>query len=133
MDTNKLRDYIALKQQIASAQEALDELAAELIPLITDPVEVDGIRVTKIAPTRVVIDEPRLKKALGAAAWKRVQKTVLDRDRLETQVAEGKIDVNVVATCSEIVPNKPYLKVSIPKAGVKIFKNNILRDHLKGA
>lgn len=72
----------------------------------------DAITGTLVEATRVLIDEDRLKKNLGARMWDRVTKKVLDKPKLEDAIARGDVDPNVVAQCSEVKANRPYVKVT---------------------
>lgn len=69
-----------------------------------------GVKVTIVEPSRIVIDENRLKRSLGARMWAKVTRTVLDRRLLDACIAVGDVDANVVANCSDEVPSKPYVR-----------------------
>lgn len=73
-----------------------------------------GVKGTLVEPVRIVIPEEKLKKAIGAAKWKIVTKSVLDKKLLEANIVNGNIDPNVVASVSEENPTKPYIKCGEP-------------------
>lgn len=72
----------------------------------------EAIKGTLVEPQTVVIDEDRLKNAIGAAKWKKVTKTVLDKAKLEAAVAIGEIDQNTVASVSTLKDIKASVRVS---------------------
>lgn len=67
---------------------------------------------TLVEATRIVIDEPRLKKKVGAAMWDKITKKALDKEKLAAAIVVGDVDPNVVAEVSEEVPNSPYVRVA---------------------
>lgn len=74
----------------------------------------DGRKVkgTVIAAERIVIDADRLKNEIGAKLWDKVSVRTLDKGLLEAHVKTKAVDENVVAACTEIKTNKPYVKIS---------------------
>lgn len=113
-----IADY---KRQIAQMDEAMRETQAELIDWMEDEGKKsltadDGdnrISGTIVRGTRIVIDEGRLKKLLGAKLWNKVTKKVLDKSKLEDLIVRNEIDPMEVATCSNELDNKPYIKVTV--------------------
>lgn len=81
-----------------------------------------GTAATLVEAARIVIDEERLKKALGADLWNKVTKRVLDKSALEDQMAQGVVDPVVVAQCSDEKPNKPYLRIGASKSQAPTIK-----------
>lgn len=73
------------------------------------------ITATLVEAVRLVTDEGRLRKALGATLWQKVSRRVLDKGKLESAVAEGTVDANVVANATDEVPNAPYIRTSRSK------------------
>lgn len=71
----------------------------------------DEVKGTLVEAQRVVYDEQALEVAL-ADKWSRVTKTTLDTKKLEAAIALGDVDPNVVAVCSEVRDNKPYVKIT---------------------
>lgn len=82
----------------------------------------DSVTGTLVAGTRVTLDEEALKKSLGATKWRKVVKTVLDKAKLEAQVAVGNIDQNVVAAASTLMDIKPYIKAGGSWASAEVPK-----------
>lgn len=70
------------------------------------------VKGTLVVAERVIIDSDRLKDALPAKMWDKITTRVLDKGLLEAHVTTKAIDENVVASCSEIKANKPYVRVS---------------------
>lgn len=112
--------FWAAKQVADEVARELDAAKVELIAAMDDAgldkltAEVDGhyVGATKVVGTRIVIDETKLKKTIGAPKWKKVTKEVLDKELLEAHVTTGDIDANEVAMCSEEHENKPYVRVN---------------------
>ena len=90
--------------------ELLDELNIDSFTYEDD--EGMKVKATKVQGSSLVFDEPQLKKALGAKAWKTVTRLVLDRTRLEDAVAEGRVDPVTIAECSSEKDSKPYIKLT---------------------
>lgn len=74
----------------------------------------EGTRITGtlVEGSTIELDEVRLKKAIGAPTWNKVTKRVIDKTKLEDAMADGTVDPNVVAQCSNEVPRKPYVRVT---------------------
>lgn len=108
----KQREYI--ESEWARVQgEFLAKMKKEGFKSITVPGTKEQATVTAVTPEdRAVINEDRLKKKLGSAMWNKVTKRVLDRAKLEQQVAAEVIDPVVIAECSEMKPSTPYAKVT---------------------
>jgi hypothetical protein len=66
--------------------------------------------VTFVQSHTVTIDEPRLKKALGAPVFNKLTTAHLDRKKLENAVDLGDVDPVVVAQCSAEKTSNPYLR-----------------------
>lgn len=73
----------------------------------------DNILGTWVQGTRITIDEARLRKELGAAAFDKLCSKKLDGQLLEEAIAKGQIDATLVASCSNEAPNKPYVKLTV--------------------
>lgn len=82
---------------------------------VQDGSEAMTIQAKIVKATRIIFDEPKLKKLLGADKWKKVTKLVLDKTLLEDQVARGEVSTELIATCTEEKPNKPYVKFTTKK------------------
>jgi len=59
-----------------------------------------------------VIDEEKLKKQLGAKAFNKLTRRVLDEEKLEAAITLGEVDPNVVAACTEFI-DTPYLEARL--------------------
>lgn len=70
------------------------------------------IMATVVESTSMAIDEARLKKAVGAATWKKITTPRLDDKLLEQAIQAGEVDVNVVAQCTTESPRAPYIKLT---------------------
>jgi hypothetical protein len=123
------------KDKLATAEEDVQELQKALVEdmkktgdfKVRTAVGGESITGTLVEASRIVVDEPGLKKALGAARWGKVTKAVLDKDKLEHEIAAGGIDPNVVAAHSEEVPNKPYIRITARKAVRRVRKVSAAR------
>lgn len=71
-----------------------------------------GWQATAVYGERLKINEDALKKAVGAPMWTAISVRKLDKGKLEEAIGSDKIDPHVVATCSTIEPNKPYVRVT---------------------
>lgn len=117
-DTNELSEYIEAKKNAAEADARLQQAAKALIDKMTREERKtmstrDGgkqYRVTYVQNMRTEIDEPGLKKAMGAVPFRKVCKQVVDRKLLEEALDEGTADKHVVAQFIKEVPSKPFLK-----------------------
>lgn len=107
-----------LKAVSAAAATDASEAQEELIKMMeTDGVQsIDAdfpdatVKATVVGGTLIVLDEVKLKKKLGVALWKKLQKTSLDRQLLEDAIGRGQVQASVVAECSEEKQKKPYVK-----------------------
>ena len=109
--------YVEAKRAAEAAAEQLAKAQHELVELLASreqksiQSDVNGLRmqVTVASAERVRYDEAALKKALGARTFNAVSKRVLDRGRLDQAVAEGKVDITVVAQYATITKSAPYV------------------------
>lgn len=116
-----LRKFAQAKREAEQAETIMRDVQAQLVEIMesegvkskTVASGSDDVTGTVVRGSRVVIDEARLKKELGAPLWKQCVKEVLDKGKLEANVATGKVDKNIVAQCSEVLDNKPFVKLSI--------------------
>lgn len=111
----KKSDAAALGRDIKLVQtQVLDLLDEAGLSTFSYEDEAAGLRVkaTRVQAVRLVFDQPKLKKALGAKLWKKVTTAFLDESKLESAVAEGLIDPMLLAENSEEKKNEPYVKVS---------------------
>lgn len=86
----------------------------EVIPKRIIYADEDGnsLSETLVQPESVVIDEDRLKRKIGAEAWKSVTKVVLDKKALEGKISAGAINLQAVASVSTTEEGTPYLRVT---------------------
>lgn len=119
--TKNLLDLALLKNRAKEIAHDIGEAESRLIESMhkagqkTTSVSLpsgDTVKGTLVEPQTVVIDEDRLKKALGAKQWAKVTKTVLDKVKLEAAVALGDIDTPTIASVSTIKDIKPSVRVS---------------------
>lgn len=103
------------KDELAAAQARSDKAMAKAIELFTA-----GQRVTVSATTRdinatlvtsetVHIDTKELHDKLDDDQWERCTERVLNKELLEACVVAKVIPKEVVESCSEVVPRKPYI------------------------
>lgn len=110
-----------LKEQSAHINEQMKSTQAQIIDLMAERktsshVVRSGVRritATIVRGSRLVLDEPALKKRLGADMWNKVTTRVLDRKKLDAFVASGEIDANEIAAASEEVDNAEYVKITV--------------------
>lgn len=70
-----------------------------------------GLQATVVRRETTKIDETKLHDRLGPK-WDYVTKTVFDKAKLESAVSLGIVSIDDVAECSQLVPAKPYVRVS---------------------
>lgn len=112
------REYAQVKADLDDLQERKRELQSQLIAVFrerkrrrvqvgfTDEYDATA---TLVEPSRVQVDEDRLKRALGSDVWRRVSTPKLDRDKLEQAINSGEVDASIVAECSYDT-GSPYVK-----------------------
>lgn len=116
--TGRLADAkVALAEaeaEMRSVQQSLIERMREVGTTKVTGEDGDGRVVTAalVEPTKVVIDEDKLKRRLGAATFRKVGKTVLDKTKLEEAVKTGTVQIQDVAACSDEVPISPHIKIT---------------------
>lgn len=101
----KLKDEATL--HFTEAEELLIERMGE-----QKSAKIRNRRVTVVRRDLTKIDEPKLKKILGATLWRKASKSVVDRNKLESLISTGEISVDQVASASQLVPAKPYVRVT---------------------
>jgi hypothetical protein len=67
-------------------------------------------RVTFVQGETTEIDEPGLRKALGATQYRKYTQEKLDRKKLEAALDQGEVDPIVVGQHVRVKPNKPFLR-----------------------
>lgn len=124
----------ALKRALENLENEKAQVEARLVESLQRSghkslsADIDGVKIkgTLCAPTRVVIDEARLKASLDAAQWKKVTSLKLDKEKLEAAVVQNIVDRNVVAAVSDELDSKPYIRVSgkIPDDAVSVANSH---------
>lgn len=101
-----------IEQAIGDTQERINEaMAATGQKSASRDINGQRYQLTYVEGSRVVIDEEKLRKRLGAALWTKVSTRFLDKKKLEAYIASGEVKTSVVAACSDDIPNAPYTKV----------------------
>lgn len=128
----KTRDQDDLLRRYAEARRAEEEsknarllLEEELMALLTKEQRKsaeteDGgktYRVTYVQSETSQIDEDGLRKALGAATFRKYTVERLDRHKLEDGMDAGEVDPIVVGQFVSVKPSKPFLRFTIKEAG----------------
>lgn len=109
-----LRRYEHTRQLKAQAEISFLEAEAALVSIMGEHKSrsIDSKKVTLVRREITKIDEPKLKKLLGARLYNKITKPVLDRGKLESLISTGEVNIDLVASASTIVGAKPYLRVS---------------------
>lgn len=109
-----LGDFREAQRERGEAELRFAEAEARLMTALGErkTAKVGSHRVTVVRRETTKVDEPKLKKLLGAKLWNKVAKSVLDRGKLESAISTGEVSLDVVASASTIVPSKPYLRLS---------------------
>lgn len=74
------------------------------------------IQATYIKAERSSVNEDSLKKALGAARFKKYTKQVVDKAKLEAAMQTGELDPMQVGQHVTVSYTKPFLRLTIGKA-----------------
>lgn len=118
-----LRRIAALKRKAAEIAEQIserqDQLMSQMEELGVDSVDFKDdesdahITGTIVRGTIVTMDEPALKKKLGATVWNKISTAMLDKKKLDVAIQNGSVSETDVAASAVIKAKKPYIKVSI--------------------
>lgn len=117
------RNYANLKHDEKEFEERRKRQGIETLELMTKAnvtkVKVDfdddtDATVSVKKRERTVVNEDKLKKAIGARTFNKLQSKVLDEAKLEAAVRLGDIDPNVVSACLETTET-PYLEARFTK------------------
>lgn len=107
-----------------TAKAATNEWKTRQVDVLADMEELDAqsfsyendvgekVRVTRVQGTSINVDEAMLKKKLGARAFNKLTRPVLDPTKLEDAISDGSVDPVIVSECSEEVKLSPYIKVT---------------------
>lgn len=119
--TEKIITFRDLKAKIKTLGDEVKPLQADIVDMIKSKgnrtmstQDHNGVTITAtvVESTSMAIDEARLKKAVGAAVWKKITTPRLDDKLLEQAIQAGEVDVNVVAQCTTETPRSPYIKLT---------------------
>ena len=97
------------KQAKVNALAAMQSLSTKTVVFESMGTQV---RATLVEASSIVVDEAKLKKAVGAAVWNKCLTPMFDRAKLEQLIAGGTISPVVVASCSTEVPKQAYIKLT---------------------
>jgi hypothetical protein len=117
--TEMLLDLWAAKITLKDTLELKDDSETELITALrqlgltkietdTDDFHIAG---TLVEGELVRYDETKMKDIMAPTLWSRVSTRVLDKAKLEQEVARGNIPPRILDECTEVVPKKPYVLV----------------------
>ena len=115
---------------ISDSQKLIKSLEEEIKPLRSEAttimvgnkveehvVVVDGVtyKAKLIKPEHLVVDPEKLKKKLGAKVYntlcRKITTVRFDDALLDTAISEGRVSVEDVAECSELVPGTQYIRI----------------------
>lgn len=110
-----VKELVALKAERDQLDKQIKTIQDSIIDTMGDePLTVEEgdrvIRVTKVQGFRSVWDEAALRSMLGQSGWLKVSSRVLDKKKLESKIAGGEVDPEVVVECVTEMPNAPYLR-----------------------
>lgn len=109
-------DLAEAKKEQKEANDAVAEVQDGLLGLLgaekLSAWNVDRVTATVVTGERISIDEVMLRKKIGAAAYRKLCSLALDKKLLEDAMASGDIDPNVVAACTTLTSNKPYIRLT---------------------
>ena len=119
--TTAIADANRLKAEKAAAEERYKEAEARLIKLMeaegvrssTKEIEGVSIRATLVERERVTIDEPSLRKALGARLFNKLTVRKLDQGLLKQAIVDEQVDPVVVSQHSVITRDRAYVRLSM--------------------
>lgn len=124
-DQTDPQELLQILASIKAAADVLKKQHADVEARLIAALEVQGkdvltaktsqggvIKGAVVRAERVVIDSEALENTLDKRLWEKVTKRVVDNALLEAHVVTGAIDEQVVAACSEVKQNKPYVKVT---------------------
>lgn len=114
----ELSEYIDAKHALTEATNRLKLAEQRLIEKMTREerksysAKLGGktYRATFVQNMRTVIDEPGLKKAMGAVAFRKVTKQVIDRKKLEAAMESGTADPLIVGQYVKEEPSSPFVR-----------------------
>lgn len=116
----------ALKEVTAERRKDHDNVLASMIKdgikTITTEDGPDDVTGTYVGGILITIDEDRLRKEIGATAFDKLTKKVLDQEKISEAIAQGKLDPVTVAACSTEKERAPYVRLTVRKGVRKLIK-----------
>jgi hypothetical protein len=79
-------------------------------------IDSNGWKMTVSAPESTVIDYDGILEALGPVKTRKYQVKVIDKSLLSQAIQAGKVDPEIVAQATSIVPKKPYVTITPSKS-----------------
>lgn len=73
-------------------------------------------RITVVASEVTKIDEAALLAAIGARAFNKLTARKVDKAKVEAAIAQGTLDISVLAEVTEVKPRAAYLKITRAEA-----------------
>ena len=67
---------------------------------------------TFVQGTRLVYNEAKLAKRVGAKVWKKITTPVLDSKKISKALGDGLLSADDLSACSTEEPNKPYVRIT---------------------
>ncbi|CAB4195084.1 hypothetical protein UFOVP1279_32 [uncultured Caudovirales phage] len=109
---------VAAKEVKAEAEAAVDALQIAVMDLFKeygldashDPFT--GHSATLVTPSSIVVNEPKLKRKIGAKVYNKLCVLKFDKDKLNKALADGTVHIGDVAECSEEVDRKAYIRIT---------------------
>lgn len=100
-------DYLTMKGEVVSLNEAIRVFMVE-----NDQAHIfrDTYKLTLVRRATTKWDESKLRKLLPKHLWLKVTKQVVDRDKIDDLVREGKVDEKAIAPALVSTPVKPYVQ-----------------------
>lgn len=116
----QLKTVASLKRLHTRLQRRLKNETDRLVAMVHDSgvksikldLDTRTITGTLVAPESVRMDEAKLRKLVGAAAWKKVTTPVLDQKKLQKAIADGVVSIEDVSACSEVKHSAPYVRIT---------------------
>jgi hypothetical protein len=116
-----LKRYVLAKEASDRASEELREAQMDVLDAMSNAgmnstvVKTPGLKIqgTVVEAEHTEINEPGLRKELGSQLWKAITTPHLDKRKLESCIALGKIPVHVVAKHTSVVAHAPYVRVTV--------------------
>jgi hypothetical protein len=111
------------KDRMIEAEESFKKAQARLVEMIKEKDQKSTsvragntiIKATVVQAEQVKIDEPGLRKALGAKVYDDLCVKKIDKNKLREAVTEKKVDAVVVAQHTEVSLGSAYIKFSETK------------------